>query len=726
MARLALTAAVAGAGLGFFAGNPAPARASAVQAQDLRGRVIDGSNAGPVSGATILVRNTPLRAVSGTDGSFAIAGLPDRDVVLTVSARGFRAAEVAVEGRRAEGVDELIVSLDRLLYEVPGVTVTASKVATRYSDIPVSVAVMNGEELRRRDALTLAEALPFSQGVTFNAGQIDIRGSTGIARGVGSRVLMLLDGHRMLSSASSAIDFAGLPVLDVDQIEIVKGPHSTLWGTNALGGVVNIITKRPPREPETIVRGFYGVYDTPSRLTFADGALNRRGLAVQHSRRLGQVGTTLYVGREESDGFRQNGAMKHWQTRLKAVFPAESSNPLEVFVNWSRRDEEQFFRWLSEDRSLEVDPAFLGDWTQTDDVIVGATANPVVTSDYRLQVRPHMYHSTSRNYYNENDDYYNSTRLGADVQLSIFPALGHLLTVGAEGARTVVTSNFLDPAPTVSDMAVFVQDELYLSRRIRASAGLRVDYRDVSVTGRNVVLNPKLGVVFRAKPWLSLRTSFGRGYRSPSIVEQFTSTTVAGIRVIPNLDLRGEAAWAREVGATMSIGDRLWFDTGLFWSNYTDLIEAAPAPGEFFTFQFRNVAAATVRGIDAGMEFGLMPDALNLGVTYLFLDTKDANTGRALAYRSRHNLTATVSVTGWEGVAGAVDVRHRSRVQEVLAYPLDDRQSVTLVDLRLSSRILGADIQAKVENLFQTSYVDVQERNPGQTRSVRLTVIPRF
>ena len=134
---------------------------------------------------------------------------------------------------------------------------------------------------------TSGEALPFAQGVTFNAGHMDIRGSSGIARGVGSRVLMLLDGHRVLGGVSSAIDFGVLPLLDVERIEIIKGPHSTLWGTNAMGGVVNVITRAPPGGRRTVVRGYYGVFDTPGEMDFSEERLNMDGLQLQHSRRIG-------------------------------------------------------------------------------------------------------------------------------------------------------------------------------------------------------------------------------------------------------------------------------------------------------------------------------------------------------------------------------------------------------------------------------------------------------
>ncbi|WP_420463704.1 TonB-dependent receptor [Candidatus Palauibacter sp.] len=706
-----------GAALAVFLASAPPA----VQAQDaVRGRVLDAETRAPIAGATVFIRNTPLRSTSRSDGGFTIASPADDAYTLVVVAPGFRVTEHQLQ---ADHTGELSILLERQLFTVPALTVTASRSPARPGETPVSVTVLSGEELHHRHPVTLDEALPFAQGVIFNSGQMDIRGATGIARGVGSRVLMLLDGHRVLSGVGASIDFSGLPVLDVEQIEIVKGPHSTLWGTNALGGVVNVITRRPSAEPETIIRGYFGLFDTPTRHSFTEERLSREGIALQHSRRLGDVGTTLHLSREGSDGFRQNGALERWRVRLKTVFPAESANPWEIFVNWTRKDEEEFFTWLSADRPLEVDPTELGDWIRTDDVVFGVTANPIVTPKHRLQLRPHVYHARSQNYFHDNEDFHRSTRVGTDIQWSLFPNRSHALTIGGEGALTGVSSNFLAPPPDVRDLAVFAQDEIAFSDRVHGSVGLRLDYHKASAAMRDLVLNPKLGVVFEASERVSLRTSFSRGYRSPSVVEQFTSTTQFGFRVIPNPELRGESAWAREVGATLHLSDRVWVDAGFFWSEYTDLIEPTPAPNNIFTFQFRNVAEAMVRGIDAGLRLGVIPSRLDFSTTYTFLDTEDHGTGRALPYRSRHNLTATIS--GWRQLV-AIDFRHRSRVQEVLAFPLDDRAAITLVDIRVGTRILGTTVQAKIENLFQTTYVDVQERSPGPTRSFRLTVTPRF
>ncbi len=696
--------------------------AHAQAAPTLRGVVVDAEEGTPLMGAEVLVRSTPLGARADENGRFEIAVPGAGAYTLFVIADGYRGVDVAV-GPAANASAPLRVSLEPLLFDVPGVTVTASRATVRPGDAPVSVAILSGEELRRRDVTDIREALPFAQGVTFNAGQMDIRGSSGIARGVGSRVLMLLDGHRALTGVESGIDYGILPLLDIDRIEIVKGPNSTLWGANAMAGVVNVITRPPLGPPRTAVRGYYGVFDTPDNLAFTDERLSMRGLQIQHARQIGGAGVTVFAGREGSDGFRQNGGQERWRWRAKAVFGAESSKPLTVFASGKREDLEEFFTWLSPARRLEVDPADLGDWKRNSDLVVGMTAIPVANSALKLQLRPQVRHVRNRNHFHDNQDFHRSTRYGADVQASFFSGARHAVTVGGEASRTDVTSNFLTPTPTVTDLAVFVQDDIDFSERLRGSAGIRLDSHKASVVEGDVALNPKVGLVLDATSNMSLRTSLSRGYRSPSVSEQFTRTTTFGFRVVPNPELRGESAWAGEMGATVAPNERLWFDAGLFWSEYSGLIEVTGAPDQPLTFQFRNVSEARVRGLDAGVRVGVAPPRLNLHANYLFIDSRDLATHRPLAYRSRHNLTTTLS--GWAGMV-ELDVRHRSEAETVLAYPLDERGPITLLDLRLALRFMDMDVRAKVENLLQAEYVDVQERNPGATRSFRVTVTSRF
>ncbi|MDE2678753.1 MAG: TonB-dependent receptor [Gemmatimonadetes bacterium] len=689
----------------------------------IRGRVVDAESGTGIEGAQVLVRAMQLRTLTDAEGRFELT-LPDPDgqVRLVVAAGFYRTVEREIDPGAAVR-EPPTIALEKMLFELPGVTVTASRGNARPGEAPVSVSVIGRDELRSRDVTSLDEALPFAQGVTFNAGQMDIRGSSGIARGVGSRVLMLLDGHRALANVGSSIDFGLLPLLDIERIEIVKGPHSTLFGTNAMGGVVNVITRPPVDGTRTIVRGYYGIFDTPGERDFTEELLSMRGLQIQHSRQIGRAGTTVFVGREGSDGFRQNGGVERWRFRAKSVFGAETTSPWEVFLNWKHEEAEEFFTWLSPERPLEVEPSQLGDWKRDIALVLGMTATPVVTPALKLQIRPQVQHVRSQNYFHDNDDFHRSTRWGTDVQLSRFTGGRHSFTTGAEASYTEISSNFLEPTPTTTDLAFFLQDEIEISDRVRGTTGVRLDMHRASSAEDDFSINPKIGLVYEPSDRLSLRTSLSRGYRAPSVSEQYSSTVVFGFRVIPNLELRGESAWASELGATMSPRNWLWFDVGLFWSEYEELIEVSGAPGRVLTFQFRNVAEARVRGIDAGAKVAIIPEKLTLQTTYLYLDTEDKRTGRPLVYRSDHNLTTTLSA--WAERL-ALDLRYRSRADQVLAFPLDERGDITLVDLRMGTTLMDVDVQAKVENLLQAEYVDVQERNPGATRSFRITLTSRF
>jgi len=395
----------------------APSSLGAQEQPAIRGIVINGETGEPLPGASVLIRSTPLRTSATEDGSFEITLLAPGTYVLVVAAHGFRNVERTIQPMAADD-PPIRIEMERLLFEVPNLVVTANR-GTHPGDAPTSVAVVSGDELVQRNVTHLGEALPFAQGVTFNAGEMDIRGSSGISRGVGSRVLMLLDGHRTLGGVTSAIDFGVMPILDVERIEIVKGPHSTLWGSNALGGVVNVITRPPLGGTRTVVRGYYGLFDTPRHLDFSDERLSMRGIQIQHSQKVGGAHTTVFLGREGSDGFRQNGEMDRWHVRAKAIFRAESAAPWEFFASWKLQDLQEFFTWVSPERPLEVDPDYLNDWKRDSDLIVGLTARPLVTPRVKMELRPQVQHVRSQNHFHDSDDYHRSTRYGSDLQLSL-------------------------------------------------------------------------------------------------------------------------------------------------------------------------------------------------------------------------------------------------------------------------------------------------------------------
>ena len=701
--------------------------AACLQAQEaggvIEGLVRSASDSLPVRQATVQVAGTPLGVLTSEQGSFRIVRIDPGTYTLRVTAPGYeQTAHPDVVVTDGESV-RVVVYVRPSVIRVPGLVVTASRSRERPDESPVSVSVLEGRELQQRNVNNVGEALPFAQGVVSNAGQLDIRGASGLSRGVGSRVLVLLDGHRMMKGVGSEADFEKLPLMDVERVEVVKGPHSSLYGTGALGGVVNVITAVPSETPVTLVRAYLGAYDTPSRYRFTDETLSTAGIGVQHSRRIAGVGTTLFLGSDGSEGFRQNGGFSRWQARVKTVFGPDTQRPIDAFVNWTQRDADEFYTWLSEDQPLEVEPEELGDWLSETDLSVGATLRPVMTQKSSLQIRPIFDYNAVQNHFHDSDDRHHSSRFAADAQFDIAPSFGQSVTTGVEASWTDLTSSILVVDPSIVDLGLYAQDEIRLSDRLRAVAGLRFDYHGASSAESDFVASPRVGLVYLPSDPVSVRASISRGYRAPSAAEQYTATTQFGFRVIPNLALRGERAWAAEVGTTARVGQWLRLDAALFYNRFQDLIEPSPVSGQLFTFQFQNVAEARVAGVDAGAQVGLFQDQLGFKANYLFLDTRDERTGNPLPYRSPHNVTLTASVFR-EFLA--VDFLFRSEVEAVLAYPLDPRGPISVVDVRLAYQFGNWVVMGKIANVLQSEYVDIQERNPGASRMFRLTVMPRF
>lgn len=696
------------------AGQSTPPEASAT----LEGQVTAARSGRPVAGVLIRLQGTPLFRLTDGEGRFRFPGLDGGEYVVLVSAPGFRDQRREDVQVRAGEEASLAIVLEEEAFELPALVVTASRGAEGFGESTAGVDIVTEADIEEHGAVTVDQALRFASGVNFNAQQMDVRGVNGLARGIGSRVLMMVDGHRFLSGTTGGISFEAVPILGIQRIEVVKGPASTLYGSNALGGVVNVIRAPIPSRPETTIRAHYGVYDTPDQYAFASRVLDYEGLDLRHARRFGRVGMYGGVSRSTSDGYRQNGNYERNFLDTGVSLLREEGPPiLEVFGLWSHENRGEYFQWSDPKRPLEVAPGELGDHLHGDNIQVGATATPITNGDVLLQIRGDILRSDYKNHFHDARDYHLSTRYSLDAQASLYQAQGHVVTVGVEGGYTPVKANILG-RPVLYDLAAYAQEDFRLSQVLRTTAGIRVDFHDTSSGTSELQFNPKLGVVYSPSERMRYRASVSRGYRAPSAVEQFVSSTQFGFHVVPNPGLKGESAWAFEIGASGRVTDWGYLEAGLFHTAFDGLIEPAPVPGgEFGNFQFRNVARARIRGIDASIRLGLAEDALAAQVNYVLLDTKDERTGQPLPYRSKHNLTVSADY-----LFLGLDVQYRSRVERVLAYPLDPRKDIKLVTVRFGFPLAGASVQLKVDNLFQETYVDVQERNLGPSRSVQLMV----
>jgi outer membrane receptor protein involved in Fe transport len=335
-------------------------------------------------------------------------------------------------------------------------------------------------------------------------------------------------------------------------------------------------------------------------------------------------------------------------------------------------------------------------------------------------------YSSAQNFFNPppnpppnwENDWHNAVKGGANAAVTINAGRNNTVTTGVEGFYTGIRSNFIGQ-PAILDLSAFGMDEVALGDRLRGTLGARLDYHSATGSVAQAIFSPTLGVVWGATSWMNVRGSIGHGFRAPSAVEQFVTSSRSGFYVVPNDSLMGESAWTGEIGATATVGNWLTLDGAAFRSNYHNFIGPSPVPFKVDTFQFRNLSSAMVQGFDLSSRMSVVPKIMELTVNYMFLDSRDtANT--PLPYRSRN--TFTTSAEFLKGKV-AIDVQYRSRIETVLQFPLDDRTAITLVGLRLAYQFRNFNVMAKITNLLQAQYVDVMEHTVGMPRNLIVTVV---
>ena len=687
----------------------------------LQGTITDSSGAG-VPGVLVQIMGTRLSASTADSGRYRISGITPGTYAVRLLAIGYLARVRNSVVITAGAPTRLDLILAQSAVTMPSIFVTAGPSGAKAGEATVSIATMDSGEVQSRNVTTVDQVLPFIPGVQFNHTTLDIRGASGVEEGVGSRILMMMDGHSVLTGDGGQINFEALPMMDLDRIETVKGAYSALYGSAALAGVINMITTPILAQPQSAIKVYAGAFQVPQAHQFTSENLNFAGLELQHSRQVGSVGMRLAAGGESNDGFTQNGQVNRLYLRGKFTSAADNPHPWDAFVIASGWNSGEYFVWRSALEPNEVPPGELGNWSRENQVLTGATFTPVATQHLTFHISPSVLYSSAQNFFNvppgTANDWHNAVKGGANAAVTINAGRNNTVTTGVEGFYTGIRSNFIG-RPSITDLSAFGMDEVVLSDRLRGTLGARLDYHSATGSVAQAVFSPTVGMVWGATSWMNVRGSLGHGYRAPSAVEQFVTSSRSGFFVVPNDSLVGESAWTGEIGATATVGNWLMLDGAAFQSDYHDFIGPAPVPLSVNTFQFQNLSSAMVRGFDLSSRMSVVPKIMDLTVSYMFLDSRDT-ADRPLPYRSRNTFT-----TSAEFLRGkvAVDFQYRSRIETVLQFPLDERNAITLVGLRLGYQFRNFNVMAKITNLLQAQYVDVMEHTVGEPRNLIVTVV---
>jgi len=583
------------------------------------------------------------------------------------------------------------------------VVVTGTRTPESSQRATVRTEVVTREEAERRGARNVGEALAGETALEINPRAY---GYLGAPSGVqmqgldGDRVLILEDGERVIGDVGGVVDLAELPLTDVERIEYVTGPSSALYGTNALGGVINIVTA-PPRREGPSARGRVEGRTSGDALTEVGGAFRSgrdwAGLEGSFGYRAPHAlegGPELLVpaGKQALVGLRGGTRLaRRIDVRLKARYVYDRSDGvttedvpgLRTFViDLPETNQRLNLRAIE---TLDLGGGSRVDFSFGQSFYRGHSARDRRESP--VDEERHRDGSLSS---------FESTATIADGRRTwVFGVRNESQRFSETAERVVVTGTTLETRQTdevsptmLSSAAAYAQLGWRIVDQFTVMPGARAELHD----RYGGVVAPRLALAVAPTDKVALRVAGGRGFRAPSAKEYgfVFDHSVIGYRVLGNPDLVPETSWGLTSDVTVRPSQRIRLRAGGFGNWVKDLISFEPAPVQIdpnvTDYIYVNVASARTAGGDVSLRAEPVDGwVANAGYAYLY--TEDETTGDPLPNRPPHTFTLSGTARIVEAVEATLRFRYVTTtfIEPGLETPgyglLDARVAYSPVDL---------------------------------------------
>ena len=690
----------------------------------IKGIVVDEKGQA-ISGANIYLKEIKLGCTSLKDGSFLFKNIPLGQYTLVFSVIGYKEYVIEIDQEIPAAQDLGTIQLDAVPLKSKPIFVTASKYEQNLTDIPASLHVISTNDLNYRNIITIDEALKYTPGINMNGSQVNIRGSNGYSYGVGSRVMMLIDGIPYLTGDTQEANMESIPVNQIERIEILKGSGSALYGSNAIGGVINIISKDIPEEPVLGIKIYGGFYDEPyyDQWKWSDKTRYLEGLKINFSRKINNAGISLFASRDLNDGYKMNDWRRRYHFGGSIQYDLSNTNRIKVSATYMDQKRGHFLFW--KDFSNALIPIELGQKVHSKRYHISTVFRHTIDDKSFYKVQAIWYHNqfddniTSTSFPTGNES--KSDFMNCEFQYTK-KINKHTVTSGINGSYNSIESSMFGNR-FGDGLAVYAQDEISITDKLSTTLGMRYDYFHIDSARSGYQFNPKIGIVYKANQKATFRSSCGTGYRGPSVSEAFTSTMLLNIvPVIPNLDLKPERSISFESGYHHIWSKHFISDLAVFYNEYWDLIEGTFLPSASLEIQFRNVAKAKIYGYELNVNGLIFKDKIGYYLGFTQVEPRDEKKDDYLSFRPRY-LLYTGSSYRLNIFRLGVDYRYISRYDRIdlfdskiynvteLFPDAEKRGAAHVVDLRLSAglRFAGKNIRTTfhINNLLQYHYIEI-------------------
>ena len=575
------------------------------------------------------------------------------------------------------------------------IIVTASGFEQPRSETGQAIDIVDRDRLDQLQSATIAEALQTVPGVSIaTRGGLGSQSSAFIRGGNSAQTLVLIDGVRIndLTSPNGAFDFGGLMTGNIGRVEILRGPNSVIWGSQAIGGVVNVQSIAPVSGFEGRIAGEYGSHDTKrlnANIAGGNGLLEGSigGSFVDTD------GISALAGGTERDGYDN----KTGNARLKARLSDSFTLDVRSYYNRATVAYDSAFGVGANGLPVSRNRQFVGYVGANIDALDGKMQNRIAytrTEIKRIGTDPVV------------GSYNNFNLRGSIDRAELHSALDVnetlTLVAGAEYERSFTSTSFEGAKPNAARNDVtsgFGQMILRPVAGLTVTAGVRHDvygdYGGQTTFGGNAAFTPNAGrTMFRA--------TYGEGFRAPTLTE--------GQPPYGNPDLKPETARNFDLGVEQQFLDgKVQIFTTYFNRRSNDLIAFSA-----ISFTSENIDKVTSKGLEAGLSLN-PTDRVDIRASYTLVDainrTAGANFGNRQALRPQHSMSLTAD---WQtpfgmSVGSSLLLIGDSFDNATNSVRLD---GYALVGLRASMPLSdGLEVYGRVDNLFDADYIMVAGYN---------------
>jgi iron complex outermembrane receptor protein len=628
----------------------------------VKGKVFDKGTQEPLYGVYITTGNNE-GTTTGIDGLYSLK-IQGEKAVISIRFIGYKTFTHSVS---LSGTDTLILNagLETDIREIGQIVVSANRTEQKIAELSVSMEVLRSVDFLKNHITDPQELVNKSSGIEIMDGQASVRGGSGFSYGAGSRVLALIDGLPVISPDAGSIKWQFLPLENIEQVEIIKGASSVLYGSSALNGIINFRTADATTTPQTKFYAETGVYGSPRNekwIWWNSPRLNS-SLSFSHLMKSGKTDVGIGLNLLYDEGYRKFNDEKLGRLSLKLKHHNEKIKGLVYGLNINsgytvKRD---FVLWEdATSGALKQDTSTVsllhGSYLAVDPFITLRQGGKVThTLRGRLQLADNRFPIRTQN----NSDAY---LYYSEYQLNYKFSDKTALTAGLTESFISVISEFYGDHKGL-DVAGFAEIDFTPVPRLKLVGGIRLEQNSLDKTRDRLVPIFRTGLNWQAAEYTFLRASFGQGYRYPSIAEKFASTSLGTVRIFPNPYVEPESGWSAEAGLKQGIlsGEITGqADLALFISQNANMIEYLfgnyPDPvTEVFSYGFMatNVEYSRVYGseleVALNRNFGKIRTTLKGGYTYIypveFNKTTGKNTDTYLKYRRKHSAVMNLNAS---------------------------------------------------------------------------------